>query len=511
MPKIHEDHILSILLIASISIAAYLTFSYASHPPLDLHSFRQSQTALTSYWFTEEGYRLDYQTPVAGSPWSIPFELPLYQAIVAIHADALKKDLNATGRIISFLFMLGTLIPAYLINKSLGLPRATFITFGISLFTSPIYLYWGRAFMIETTAVFLVISSIACILKLLKGDHRMRHLVGYIGFSTVGMLQKATTALPTHLIMAGLLIFCLYHKYGIKAFYRPKKFIMVLGCGLTPLLVGLLWVGYTDSIKSLNPLGRELTSVALSTWNWGTLKQRFSIDLYVNVVYLRIFQGNLGGPLGIILLSMAILRTTEKKMKIIISISMALGLLPLFLFTPLHIEHDYYQTANVIYLLYATSLAIILVTKHGNQPRKASITIVIALLILSNYFMFYNSYLPFINDTSYLTSKDYEVGLALKRELPSDAQFVSFGNDWSSTLAYISERKSFSVPRWFKDYQNVMAHPENYVDLGQLGAVTYCNPTDEELHALLNWLKSTQGWKLGLIQDCYVATPEKAY
>ena len=110
-----------------------------------------------------------------------------------------------------------------------------------------------------------------------------------------------------------------------------------------------------------------------------------------------------------------------------------------------------------------------------------------------------------------VTSKDYEVGLALKRELSREAQFVSFGNDWSSTLAYISERKSFSVPRWFKDYQNVMAHPEKYVEPGKLGGVIYCNATDKELNYLINWSESNRGWKVGLIHDCYLTTMEKAY
>ena len=511
MHKINEDIIISFFFITALSIAAYLSFAYASYPPLDVHAFRQSQTALTSYWFIKEGYRIDYQTPVAGSPWSIPFEFPLYQFLVAITSDILQTDLNATGRITSFLFLLGTLIPAYKINKSLKLSQAVFITFGSALFTSPIYLYWGRAFMIETTAVFLVVSSIACILNFITGDHRIRHLAGYTAFSTVGMLQKATTALPTHAIMTGLLIAYLHHKHGKKAFFQPRNFILVMGCGLTPLLVGFLWVGYTDSIKSLNPLGRELTSAALKTWNWGTLNQRFSMDLYARVLYLRIFHGNIGGPLGIILLSMATLRTNEKKARIVIGITMALGLLPLFLFTPLHIEHDYYQTANVIYLLYATSLAITLAARHGNQPRTANPTLVIAALIASNYFIFYNTYLPAIIGTSYMTSQDHEIGLALKRELPSDEQFVSFGNEWSSTLAYISERKSFSVPRWFKDYENTMAHPEKYVEPGKLGAVTYCNATDKELHYLLNWSESNRGWKVGLIHDCYLATMEKAY
>ena len=37
-------------------------------PILDHHEFRQTQTALTSYWTVQEGFRLDYITPVLGPP-----------------------------------------------------------------------------------------------------------------------------------------------------------------------------------------------------------------------------------------------------------------------------------------------------------------------------------------------------------------------------------------------------------------------------------------------------------
>ena len=35
---------------------------------LDHHGFRQSQTAITSYYFIKDGFRLAYETPVLGAP-----------------------------------------------------------------------------------------------------------------------------------------------------------------------------------------------------------------------------------------------------------------------------------------------------------------------------------------------------------------------------------------------------------------------------------------------------------
>ena len=49
----------------------------------DRHEFRQHQTALSTYWMRETGYKLDYETPLFGPPWSVPMEFPVYQWITA--------------------------------------------------------------------------------------------------------------------------------------------------------------------------------------------------------------------------------------------------------------------------------------------------------------------------------------------------------------------------------------------------------------------------------------------
>jgi hypothetical protein len=43
-------------------------------PLLDPFSFRQTQTALTTYWLVRGGPIFAYETPMGGYPWSIPFE-----------------------------------------------------------------------------------------------------------------------------------------------------------------------------------------------------------------------------------------------------------------------------------------------------------------------------------------------------------------------------------------------------------------------------------------------------
>ena len=68
------------------------------------HGFRQTQTAITSYYTIKEGFKLNYITPILGRPWSIPMEFPLYQWIVSVLVLITRINLDQAGRLITLLF-----------------------------------------------------------------------------------------------------------------------------------------------------------------------------------------------------------------------------------------------------------------------------------------------------------------------------------------------------------------------------------------------------------------------
>src|SRR6185312_13793564 len=68
-------------------------------PILDRHEFRQLQTAVSTYWMKQDGFRLDYETPLFGPPaWSIPMEFPVYEWCVAKLSRATGLPLDQSGR-----------------------------------------------------------------------------------------------------------------------------------------------------------------------------------------------------------------------------------------------------------------------------------------------------------------------------------------------------------------------------------------------------------------------------
>jgi hypothetical protein len=118
--KVDPDKGLLLLALLAGAYATWEVLNYLGQPLLDAHSFRQTQTALTSYWFMKEGFRLAYQTPVGGAPWTIPYEFPIYQAVVTGLSGATGLELGAAGRLASFLFLCATLFPVRATVKKLG-------------------------------------------------------------------------------------------------------------------------------------------------------------------------------------------------------------------------------------------------------------------------------------------------------------------------------------------------------------------------------------------------------
>lgn len=500
------------LAILCFSFALYIATKYANQSLLDNYSFRQTQTALTAYWLGKNGFSLAYETPVAGQPWSIPFEFPIYQYIVALASQITNYSLDAVGRVVSFLFLILCLIPARSITRNLSISPLGFYIFAALLFSSPLYLYWGRTFMIETAALFFSVVAIKYFVDVIQATRPLKSSLFFLVFISLSILQKATTGLPV-LAMLSIVYLFLHTKESasFKRFFFDKKIILALVYFGIPLVIGIIWTTYTDQIKLSNGLGANLTSSALTKWNWGTLSQRLSFDLYGGVIWERIFVRNLSGTLGAAILMIGLLSGTRNPIKSAVLVSALMGLAPAFLFTNLHIIHDYYPAGNLIFIIYATAVSLGHII--NNYFKKGIITFsLLAIMVISNYLWFSKEYFNVVKtEFNQENSRDYAVSEILKREIPPEKYFVAFGNDWSSSFAYLSGRKSFTVPGFFNKYQEISTNPERFIEEVNLGAVVVCasveNPT---INDLSRWATANRKWKIGEVHGCYIAVPEIA-
>jgi hypothetical protein len=430
--------------------------------------------------------------------------------LVALVTKGLGLSLDFTGRVTSYIFLVLCLIPARAITRKLEFPVSVFYVFIALLFSAPVYIYWGRTFMIETTAVFFTFAAVYYFIKYFKDGPSLKDTALYLVFMVLAHLQKTTTPLPVLVVFSLFFLTTGVREAGsFRRFCFSKKSVFGLLYIGVPLVASVIWTRYTDSVKMLNPFGPQLTSTSLSAWNWGTLNQRFSSDLYFGVIWKRLFEENLGGFAGVVVLLSAFLSKNSAYRKAMVFFSIVLGVLPLFIFTNLHIQHQYYQTANLIFLTYAlaTALGGVLMPRFGNKVALPALL----LIVISNYVHLSSGYLPLTEVVfSKSNSRDYAVGSILKRELRPGEQFVAYGNEWSSTFAYISQRKGFTVPPWFKSYSETIAHPERFVERDRIGGLVACATQNPSVMDLLNWSTNGRNWKLGEIYGCFIAVPQRS-
>ncbi|MFA6036676.1 MAG: hypothetical protein WC748_00985 [Legionellales bacterium] len=487
--------------IIGIGIAVF----YAGQPLLEFFGFRQTQTALTSFWMLKEGWELAYQTPVAGYPWSIPFEFPIYQSIVAFIVWALNVPLDSTGRILSFCFLLACGWPAFQMAKRLHLSDCAPWVFCALLWSSPIYLFWGRTFMIETAALFFIFAAMPYALDLRNLKPRLRSVILFIFFATLAMLQKATTALPVLMVMAVLLLIIYVKDNGLRI--PPWRYIVcVMVSFAVPIFIGVLWVLYTDMVKELNIFGLYLTSDSLFAWNWGTYAQRLDFSIWKTILWNRVFLNNAAGWFGVLLLGYAIFRG-KKQTRTLILISLLLFILPVCLFINLHQVHDYYQVVNVLFLTSALTIAIISLPKlFGRNVLVPTVTI---FFVISNFYFFSVGYATNLKMKIPADNTLLAMSAAIKQYTPKDSAIVVFGLDWSSELAYYSERKAFTVPGWIPEYDAVWQAPIAFIGDKKLGALVLCEAGDKpNLEQIMTHPITKQNTKFLKIDHCYLWFPE---
>lgn len=447
-----------------------------NNPLSEMYEFRQTQTALSVFWMVKEGLKVLYQTPVVGSPWEIPFEFPTYAWLVAV-INMLGVPLNLAGRLVSFVFFIACLLPLASLGRSLGFGRWWTLTASALFLASPVYVMWGRSFMIETMALFFAATHLSCFVAGLNKD-RLSYLLWSGLCGILAILTKSTT-LPAFSLLAG--IFLLVHLAARRRSGAGLPLGTLVVAGLALIVAyppGLYWVSVSDAVKELNIVGQHLTSAALAGWNYGTLDEKLSAAMWLNVLPDRIMPDIIGHSMvmiiGLLLLVQfaPTLRVRFSRREIAMFALMILGFLtPMLIFTNLHFVHNYYQVANGVFIIAAVAL----LTEGVRARMGEGAAIILLVCVVANQTnMFYSTYYKMIATPPVL--EDYELALKARELTDEDSALLVFGIDWSSTVAYSSERKAFTFPNWLvlDKVDQVLANPSAAVGGLDIGGVVYC-------------------------------------
>ncbi len=476
-------------------------------PLLDEHPFRQTQTAITTYWLMHGGPVFAYETPVVGFPWSIPFEFPLYQLIVALVSLG-GVPIEAAGRIVSFIFFVGCLFPLYVLFRALRYDIAAFLCVGILLVLSPIYLYWGRTFMIESCAVFFCLCWLAYLVKYVTEPKPVFNAVATLA-GALGILAKATT-FPAFAVLGGIIFLKLCYTAWRDRFPAGSVRLLLFTAFLiaAPFVIGVLWTVYSDSVKVHNDVGALMTSQALARWNFGTWDQRLSPALWRDVLFDRTLINTFGyAALPAILVIGAAL--THRDYAYAALAAIVAFLVPFLVFTNLHIVHTYYQTANAIFIIAAAGLGLAAMI----SAKRIGIALVFLAVIGGAQLLYFRSVYAGYLTQDFSDKRELRIAMIAKSMTEPDTSLIVIGDDWSSEIPYFAQRKSLALPKWdpVSLLQRHLATPQQFLGAARLGGIVYCAdsaPHDVERQKLLNEFVSGRA-VLGEAGGCQFLAAEK--
>lgn len=462
---------LAVVLAALFLRDVYYLWIGLHHPALDQYAFRQTQTALSAYWLAKDGFRFAYETPVLGAPWSIPYEFPLYEELVAL-ASKLGPSIDASGRLVSFAFYIATLYPLWLLCRALDLPRLVWLIVAVLFLASPLYTYWARTIMVESCALFFSMLALALIAQYLKRDSLVTLVLAFAAGS-LAVLSKSTTY-PPYAFLAGLLIIAKGlpdWEDGELTREKLKPLLAASAVLIATMIVGSAWTWYSDAIKTANAFGGELTSTKLAHWNFGSWEQRASLAFWRDAILGRALPQIFGYCFA--LAGLAALGALFTPLYRAFMLAAVAGfILPFLLFTNLHFVHSYYQNANGLLGLIAVGLGVAAIADRGHA---VVAMLLLAAIVTGQILFFRDSYVGVIS-ADFAQSPLYRFTQDVKKRVPEDQGLLVLGQDWSSVIPYYTERKSLALPNWMpiELTKRALDAPETFLGGLKLGGVVYC-------------------------------------
>jgi hypothetical protein len=211
----------------------------------------------------------------------------------------------------------------------------------------------------------------------------------------------------------------------------------------------------------------------------------------------------------------AICAIVNKKCRVPVIAGMSVFIVSILIFPNLHAKHRYYQYAVAMFAIYAVAAAIWAVGELPNTVpakfRKLAMSAGVMILLTTVGLQtteFLGGYgLLIVFEPA--APKTLSVSKAARDATdPADAVVV-FGFDWSSEVAYYSERRTVAYPPWAGSMI-----PTNSIEIGQmlgssrLGAIVDCpDPKYDEWRPRIDQLEA--GYAAEQVGDCKVYTPRR--
>jgi len=473
------DIFISILFLSCLAYSLKYSTAGWNNPLLDHHQFRQTQTAITSYYMIRGGPWLNYDTPVLGPPWSIPLEFPVYQWVVAAIVALSHAPVDQTGRLTSLAFFYLSFIPGYFLLRDVGISRRSHrLVFMCLLLVSPTYLFWSRTVMIESTALFFNLSFLAFVARY-AGSRKTLAALAAVLLGALGALIKITTFVSFG-VAAALVLFRPFlwtlQSGGWRGAARQYVLAVTLIAGI-PMIAGVVWTRYAEDVRSQNPMGAEYLSFsALKIHNFGTMEQRLSLDSWTRILVDRV--GLVAGSVKVLFLLPLVMLLLRRRILFFLSSFLLFLTGPLF-FMNLHVEHDYYSYANGLFFLASIAVVVVAMLENDGLLWRMAGVGTLCLFLLSMGRIYWQNVKPQWQDQDFHNSDMMTVARTIQRFTKSDDVILIYGDSMSSAIPYYSERRAVADHFDQEVDSPIMKKMLANLDSYRIGAIVVCNKSRE--------------------------------
>ncbi len=397
------------------------------------HEFRQTQTGISALFIQREGnFSLAYPTPVLGKPWSIPFEFPLYQWTVVVVSNTLHLPLVEAARAVSAACFYGFLAGLAVLLRRLGLgwPQLA-LTLSLVL-TCPLYIFYARAFLIETMALMFGMWYLAALHEAVA-----RRSVAWLAVAALAGAGAGLVKVTTFIVcLVPAFVWCVTWLWQARSvpggLARTFAWLAALHAG--PFAATVWWVKYADAVKALNPSGASLTSGGLAAFNFG-YGRHFDPEIW-HAWYVNITTTIGGAPL---LVGAIVLATLAGRWRRHACAALGVFVASQLVFPVLYAFHSYYYVASAFTLFVGLGFALCGLLEQ-RVPR--AVTLAVWLLVLGAQVHFY---LVKLYPSQRAAGNGGGLATALRALTAPDEVLLIAGNDWSSIVPYYAERRALMI------------------------------------------------------------------
>jgi len=411
-----------------------------SHGILDVHAWRQTHTAISAYEMAFRGGPFwSYRTPIFGPPWQWPLELPLFQWLAAVASRTLPVDLDRAGRLISIAFYVLAFVPGWFALGLLDIrPRHRPVVLAL-IWSSPLYIFWSRTFMIESTATCLAVTYLALVDRATRDDGaavRRWPLGAAAGVGALAGMVKVTAFAAFIAAATALMV----SRARRARWRRPTAVTILIFAVAVPVAATGAWLAFADHLKAGSELASEVNWAGERDQRFGTLAERFTARAWyaapANVVLGRTRHTVVASGA---LFALALLGTLRRPRRLAACAAcVALYFLPIAIFIRLFNVHVYYSYENGLFVAVAAGCGIVTLLEGSLPLRVAGAALFAAMLaaMASNYLAGY-----YVDQESGSLAPITLSTLTRTLTAPDEVMLI-YGLDYSPAVPYEAQRRA---------------------------------------------------------------------